>query len=79
MARDILGKRKSYISWCKSHGYMTKNGLPRMTAEIIYRYITGNNEFIEKHTGLEDVDIERQIMVACFRKHMKMERRLWAN
>ena len=79
MSRQTFGKQKMYRAWCKKNGYMTKNNQPRFTAEILYRYITGNNEFIENHTGLEDVDIERQIMVACFRKHMKMERRLWAD
>ena len=79
MCRQTFGKQKMYKEWCKKNGYLTKNNQPRFTAEIVYRYITGDNEFVEKHTGLEDVDIERQIMVACFRKHMKMERRLWAN
>ena len=79
MSRQTFGKQKMYRAWCKKNGYMTKNNQPRFTAEILYRYITGNNEFIENHTGLEDVDIERHIMVACFRKHMKMERRLWAD
>ena len=77
MARDILGKRKSYISWCKSNGYMTKNGLPRMTAEIIYRYISGNEDFVESHTGLEDVMIEKEIFAFCMRQHKPMRKALY--
>lgn len=79
MCRQTFGKQKMYKEWCVKNGYLTKNNQPRFTAEIIYRYISSDNGFVEKHTGLEDVDIERQIMVACFRKHMKMERRLWAD
>ena len=79
MCRQTFGKQKMYKEWCVKNGYLTKNNQPRFTAEIIYRYISGDNDFVEKHTGLEDVDIERQIMVACFRKHMKLERRLWAD
>ena len=77
MARDILGKRKSYISWCESHGYMTKNGLPRMTAEIIYRYISGKDDFVESHTGLEDVMIEKEIFAFCMRQHKPMRKALY--
>lgn len=78
MAQDTFGKQKSYIRWCEDNGYTTKYGKPRFTAEILYRYISGIEDFTEKHTGLEDVDIERQIMTACFAKHMKMRKRLWA-
>src|SRR5574344_619712 len=55
MARDTIGKQKTYIQWCKNNGYMVNNNRPRLTAEILYRYISGNNSFVEEHTGLEDV------------------------
>ncbi len=63
IARQVLGHDDEYISWCKENNYMTKHETPRprLTAEIIYRYITGNNEFNEEHTGLADVKIEKQI------------------
>jgi hypothetical protein len=48
-----------------------------LTAEILYRYITGNLEFEESHTGLEDVDIERQILAYCFAKHKAMAKGAW--
>jgi hypothetical protein len=59
---------------------MTKHKNPRvrLTAEILYRYITGNNDFIESHTGLEDVLIETKIMSHCFRQHKKMEKKLFS-
>jgi hypothetical protein len=44
---------------------------------VLYRYITGNTDFIESHTGLEDVDIERQILAYCFRKHKAMDKGAW--
>ena len=40
--------------------------------------ISKNNDFTESHTGLEDVLIEKEILVYCFKQHKKMERRLWA-
>jgi hypothetical protein len=54
-----------------------KTPRPRLTAEILYRYITGNLEFVESHTGLEDVDIERQILAYCFAKHKAMAKGCW--
>lgn len=74
MARQTIGKQKSYKNWCIRNEYMTKHKTPqvRLTAEILYRYITGNNAFEESHTGLEDVLIEIKIMVHCFRQHKKM-------
>ncbi len=79
MARQTIGKQKSYISFCERHGYMTKHKTPRprLTAEILYRYLSNNKDFIESHTGLEDVLIETKIMAHCLRQHKKMEKRLF--
>lgn len=79
MARQTIGKQKSYERWCIKNEYMTKHKTPRvrLTAEILYRYISGDNTFDESHTGLEDVLIEIKIMAHCFRQHKKMEYRLF--
>lgn len=78
MARQVIANTPTYQTFCHDHGYLTKTGRVQLKAETIYRYITGDTEFSEKHTGLEDVMIEKEIMAYCFRKHQKMERRLWA-
>lgn len=79
MARDTICKQKSYRSWCERNGYMTKHKVPqtRATAEIIYRYITGDENFDESHTGLEDVLIEKDILAHCFKQHKKMRKKLY--
>ena len=77
MARVTIGKQKTYIQWCKNNGYMVNNNRPRLTAEILYRYISGNNSFVEEHTGLGDVLIEKEIFAKCMRQHKKMEKRLF--
>jgi hypothetical protein len=78
MANDVIATTPSYKKFCFDNGYVTKHKTPRakVTAEILYRFISGNNDFIEEHKGLEDVDIERQIMAYCFRKHKPMAKRL---
>lgn len=77
MARQVLGKMPTYRNFCVENGYLTKNNQLRYTAEIIYRFITGNNDFEESHTGLEDVLIEKEILAYLYRQHKKMEKRLW--
>ena len=79
MSQDTICKQKSYIDFCLEHGYMTKHKTPRVraTAEIIYRYLTQNLDFIESHTGLEDVLIESQIFAHCMAQHKKMRKSLF--
>jgi DNA polymerase III epsilon subunit-like protein len=79
MANDIYGNQPSYRRYCERHGYMTrhKKPRPRMTAEILHRYLTGNEDFEESHTGLEDVKIESQIFAQCMRQNKKMRKALF--
>ena len=56
---------------------MTKRGQRRYTAEILYRYLTRNNDFIESHTGLEDVMIEKEIFVECIKRNPEINGELW--
>lgn len=67
MAMNTFAKDPNYINWCKANGYMTNHKVPRprVTAEALYRYITGNIEFEEEHTGLEDVTIEKEVFLKC--------------
>ena len=77
MAQDTICKQKTYIAFCANNGYLKKNGAPRATAEILYRYISGNNDFVEDHTGLEDVLIEKEIFAKCMRQHKPMRKGAW--
>lgn len=74
MARQTVGRQKTYVEWCKNNGYTTRNGAPRLTAEVLYRYLSRNKDFIEKHTALEDVKIEKEIFVWIMRQHKAMRR-----
>ena len=79
MANDVVCKMPTYKAWCIENGYLQKNGVPRKTAEMVYRFITGDTDFTESHTGLEDVLIETAIMAYCFRQHKAMRKNLWEN
>ena len=77
MARSVMGKMPTYQRFCTENGYTTKTGKPRFTAEICYRFITKDNTFVESHTGLEDVEIETEILRYCHRQHKAMRKKLW--
>lgn len=77
IARSVMGKMPTYRKFCEDNNYLTKNGQLRFTAEILYRFISKDNSFIEAHTALADVEIETQIMAYCFRQHKAMRKKLW--
>ena len=77
MARSVMGKMPTYRKFCEKNGYLTKRGQLRFTAEICYRFITKDNTFEESHTGLEDVEIETEILRYCHRQHKSMKKKLW--
>lgn len=79
MSRDVLGKKKAYTRFCDKYNYKTNHLTPqnRYTAEILYRYLTGKNDFEESHTGLEDVEIEKEIFAYCLKKNKNCNKRLF--
>lgn len=79
MSRQLLKKNESYGEFCYKNDYLTSRGCRRYTAEIIYRWLSGCEDFVESHTGLEDVDIERQIFEYCLTQDPEIDGRLWGD
>lgn len=83
MAQDAIVNSRNYKTWATDKDYLTEKGKPRKTAEMIYQYMTGEENFTEAHTGLEDVLIEAQIMAFSFserdRRKVKMRTLLYEN
>ena len=77
MANSVICKMPSYKEFCEKHNYFTPTGQLKKSAEVLYRFISGNNEFTESHTGLEDVAIEAQIMAYCIKQHKAIEKELF--
>lgn len=84
-SRLALGNDEEYKRFCIENGFTLANGkTPRFTAEVLYRFISNNTEFEEKHCGLEDTQIEREIFWKCLEKgvsfkDMKMwDMKMWA-
>lgn len=79
MAREVYSKNEDYRDFCFQNGFVTKHKTPRpqLTAEVLYRYLTRDVDFVESHTGLEDVMIEKEILLACLRENPYVARKLW--
>ena len=73
MSRSIFKNKPTYKRFCIDNNYVYGKNKIRLTAEIIYRFITRNDNFIENHTGLEDVLIEKEIFAYLKRQHKKMD------
>ena len=77
MARSVIHKMPTYRKFCEKYGFLTKNGQLSTTAENLYRFIIKDPSFSEAHTGLEDVQIEREIINYCYRQHKPMRKKLF--
>ncbi len=77
MARQTLNKTEEYKNFCHENNYITKNNQNCFTAEVLYKFLTDNKDFVENHTGLEDALIEKEIFNYCVAKNPEINGRLW--
>lgn len=73
MACTSILNRPSYIKFALENDFVSPAGNVQTSAECAYRYIIKDPNFIESHTGLEDVLIEVAIMAYCYRQHKPFE------
>ena len=71
---DTIGKYTKYNKFCCENGFVTKSGNIQMSAEVCYRFICGDVEFVEEHTALADCEIEAEILRAVWATHRKFSR-----
>ena len=79
MAKSVILKMPTYRKFCEKHELLTKTGRLPFNAEVLYKFITKNPDFVESHTGLEDVQIEREIVLYCYKQHKPMKKLLFDN
>ena len=79
MSREVLKNNADYRSFCEKNGFVFGNNQLRFTAEVIYRFLTGDVDFEESHTGLEDVLIEKEILRYCLNVNPNVKMKLWEN
>ena len=66
-------RSKHFIKWALVNGFVSEAGNIKTSAEVAYRYITKNPDFVESHTGFEDVEIETEIFFKIVRCKMKAD------
>lgn len=72
MACQVLMARPSYIKFALDNDFVSEKGNIKTNAECCYRYLTNNPSFEEAHKGIDDVNIEAEILLKCFAQHKKM-------
>ena len=72
MALQTLGCLKKYSKFCHENEFRSSSKKSCATsAESFYAYLTGNVDYKEEHTALEDSKIEMEIFLACISTHKK--------
>lgn len=74
MACTSILQTAEYIEFCLENGLISPKGNILTSAEAVYKYLTGNTDFSESHTGLEDVAIETEIFRAVIESGMDYEK-----
>lgn len=77
MSRQIFAKDTEYFRYCSYYDFLTKRGDAQCTAEVLYRFLTDNENFEEKHVGIDDCLIEMEIYKECLRRNPNVERSPW--
>lgn len=63
---------KKYVKFCKTNRYITPAGNLQTKAEIVYRYLFNNVNYIERHLGLQDAIDEYNILCKVFKRKKKI-------
>ena len=73
MALSTLCNSRNYLKFCAAHELWTAKGHPQTGAEAVYRYLTDDVNFEEKHTAREDCEIESYIFMRILRRKCKFD------
>ena len=73
MALSVLCNSRNYLKFCAAHDLTTAKGHPQTGAEAVYRYLTNDAKFEEKHTARADCEIETYIFMRILRRKCKFD------
>lgn len=74
MACTTIFQQKTFKKMAQAKNWKTASGLNiSSNAETAYKYITGEDNFIEQHKGIDDVLIEYEILLRCVNQHKKIK------
>lgn len=76
MACSSILSTDEYVNFAIKNNLVSECGNIRTSAEAAYKFIKNNPNFLEEHTGLEDVKIETEILFAILDSKMEYEKKL---
>lgn len=76
MACNVLLNTRTYIRFAEKNNLVSEKDNILTSAEATYRFLIDDINFIESHTGLEDVEIEVAIMAKCYKTHKKLDTKI---
>lgn len=79
MAVSSFFQSPAYYKFAYEHDHVSDKGNVRTNAEVAYSFIMGGIDFVESHTALEDVEIEAQIFLYCWKKTKPCDREITTN
>lgn len=68
MTCSSIFQTRSFYNTAYENNWYSPTGNVRTNAEVAYSFITKRFDFVESHTALEDVDIEQEIFLYCWKK-----------
>lgn len=77
-AMSTICNTNKYVRWCNLLGFLTPKGNVKTSAEVVYRYISANPNFIEAHHALLDCEIESKIFFKA-KAYKKKQKTHFAN
>ena len=66
---ETITKTARYNEWCDEHGFYSDAGIARTNVETVTAYLTGDIDFSERHTALDDARHEAAIMDYLRHRH----------
>lgn len=85
-AHQFICNEESYRAYCEENDLYTESGNYSSTAEAVYRFISGDDDFNEEHTALNDSIIETFILMHAlnlgaditmdYKTHRSLERKI---
>lgn len=62
LACETILQTEQYHQFAEENHYISEAGNFKTNAEVCYRFITGKNDYVEKHTALSDAEDETEIL-----------------
>lgn len=76
MACQVVLNQASYIKFALKNDLVSASDNILTSAESCYKFLHQQIDFVESHTGLEDVKIEVEILAKCYSMHKKLDTKI---